>query len=463
MATTACIYLRQSKARDDSISLELQEAACRAYCEQHGYDVAAVVSEEGVSGFRDWRKRPRFGEVVAAGADVTVVYRWSRLSRRRLDQLQLIELLGRVESANESVDVSTAGGRMSRDLLLSIAAFESEVKSEQFKEALQRRVDAGLPKNGMARFGYTKGEDGGYSPDPVTGPVLRDLYLRYTAGAGFQALCKWLNDDGHTTTRGTPWLVSSLLRALDSGFGAGLLVMDRRSGDPGWLPGAHLPVITAAEWAAYREVRDRRRAEPPKRRTHKWHLSGLATCGLCGSRLVVNSYSAAKSQAICSSYKASRTCSGTWINRMALEVEVAMWFGGRIDLLAAELPQRDLERAAAQTLRDEAQRSLDGAVQALGQLAADRARGLLDEEGYRGAQSILLGDRNTAERALADARAEVTKLEPPENVYAALEQAPEQTPGEFGSLLARVLRRVEVTKQKLTFVPVLGDPENFQR
>lgn len=464
---TACLYLRQSKARDDSISLELQEAACRAYCERMGYDVKAVVSEEGVSGYRKWETRPRFREVLQSGADVTVVYRWSRLSRRRLDQLHLIEKLGRVESASESVDVSTAGGRFSRDLLLGVAAFESDVKSEQFKEALARRVAAGLPKNGMPRFGYAKGDDGRYSPDPETGPVLADLYRRYAAGAGFQALCMDLNARGVTTTRGTPWQVQSLLRTMDSGFGAGLLVMDRRSkpagGEDSWLPGAHEPVVTADEWEAYRAARARRRVEPPRRRTAKWHLSGLAVCGLCGSRLVVNSYDSAKSQAVCSEYKARRTCAGTWMNRVDLEKEVAVWLGGRADRLAAELPQRDAERAAALQARDRAQGSLDGAVRALGRLAADRARGLLDDDGYRGAQAELLAERAEAEGYLTAAREEVERLAPPEDALAALESAPAMTPGEFGALIGRVLRRVEVAKGGLAFVPVVGEPEDYAR
>ena len=169
----ADLYLRQSRARDDSISLEIQEAECRAHCARRGYDVGRVVVDEGVSGYRDWRERPNFGQLLDGDAEVLVVYRWSRLSRRRLDQAQLIDTLERagkrVESAVEPVDPSTAGGRLGRDQMLLIAAYESDVKSEQWKEALNRRSANGLPKNGLPRFGYVK--DGkAFVPDPVTGP-----------------------------------------------------------------------------------------------------------------------------------------------------------------------------------------------------------------------------------------------------------------------------------------------------
>lgn len=37
--TQAIIYARQSISREESISLELQESACRQYAEQHGYEI----------------------------------------------------------------------------------------------------------------------------------------------------------------------------------------------------------------------------------------------------------------------------------------------------------------------------------------------------------------------------------------------------------------------------------------
>lgn len=119
---TADLYLRQSKARDDSISLEIQEAQCRLHAQRQGYTVRNVIVDEGLSAYSDWTKRPPFPSLLNDTADVIVVYRWSRLSRRRLDQADLIDLIdliekagSRVESAVEPVDPSTAGGRIGRD------------------------------------------------------------------------------------------------------------------------------------------------------------------------------------------------------------------------------------------------------------------------------------------------------------------------------------------------------------
>lgn len=88
VAPRAVIYLRQSTHRDESISLELQETACRDYCDRMGYDIVAVRADPGISG-RTWLKRPDVQRVMAAieggEADVIVLWKWSRLSRSRKD------------------------------------------------------------------------------------------------------------------------------------------------------------------------------------------------------------------------------------------------------------------------------------------------------------------------------------------------------------------------------------------
>lgn len=50
--TRAVIYVRQSVARVDSISLELQESACREYARNRGYTVTHVCADCGVSGLQ---------------------------------------------------------------------------------------------------------------------------------------------------------------------------------------------------------------------------------------------------------------------------------------------------------------------------------------------------------------------------------------------------------------------------
>ena len=49
----AVIYTRQSVAREESVSLEMQEAACREYAAKRGYQVHTTVSAHGDEVRRD--------------------------------------------------------------------------------------------------------------------------------------------------------------------------------------------------------------------------------------------------------------------------------------------------------------------------------------------------------------------------------------------------------------------------
>lgn len=129
----AVIYVRQSTHKEESISLELQETACREYCIRMGYVVVEVIPDPGITG-RTWIKRAGVQKAMACvengDAEIIVLWRWSRLSRRRLhwavatDRIETIG--GRIESATEPVDTATAAGKFARGMLGEVAAFESE-------------------------------------------------------------------------------------------------------------------------------------------------------------------------------------------------------------------------------------------------------------------------------------------------------------------------------------------------
>lgn len=467
-ATTgqAVIYCRQSKETDESTSIEDQERICRAWCEREGYKVTEVIIDRDTSGSDKeipWRKRRHFPRVFDLDADLLLVYRWSRLSRDDFDQAEIVKkwgALGRdMQAATEPVDTKTASGYLHRSIILMFAAHEARQKSEMWKEIQAKRVAAGLPKDGVMRFGYMKdGKE--FVPDPVAGPVLRDLYIRYTAGAGFQDLVRSLNEDGVRTTRGNTWGVQTLLRALDSGFGAGLLISKGKTHT--FSPGRHEPVITPDEWTAYRDARTARRQLPTKVRTARWALSGIVVCGLCGGNMV--SANNAKRLLRCSSYNSKRTCKGTWA--IATQIENLTEFfllGWKDQELAAVLSaERGAAVEQARAVASGRESDLERHQQALSRLATMYATGDMDDEAFRSAQAGLLQQRDETERDLRAARGEVARLAPVDDVLDR-DNVGEMSPGEWGQRVGRVVRRIEVTKETFSFVPVVGEPMVFDR
>lgn len=272
-------------AREESISLEVQESVCRQYAERQGHTVVGVFKDPGISG-RTF-KRPGVRDAMQAiedgKAEVIILWRWSRLSRNRLDWAVAVDkvesLGGSIESATEPVDTATASGRFARGVLAEMAAFESEKIGETWKETHTRRVQNGLPHHGRPRLGYTYSKDTGYTVDPVAGSVLRDMYLDYIAGTGMRELTE------RSIAHGGPSDTSSVRRYLDSGFGAGKVVYRKEL-----HPGAHEGVITDLEFKAYQRARKARsNGQRGERSPHAY--TGLVVCE-CGARMAGNTTSA---------------------------------------------------------------------------------------------------------------------------------------------------------------------------
>lgn len=277
----AVLYLRQSQTREDSISLDLQERACREHCTRKGYTVVAIEADPGLSGGS--LNRPGFQRMLTMvkqrQADVIVLWKWSRFSRKRLDWYAALAEVeqhgGHIESATEDIDTTTSVGRLSRGVLVELAAFERERISDQWKEVWQRRAHLGLA-DGQPRFGY-RIHDGLYEPDPDVAGAVEQVYRWAVEGRSFRSLALWLNAQGHLTPKGGTWQGSTLRESLRNGFPAGLI----RHKDQ-FLPGVHEPIINAALWKQFQALL------PPAAtasRARKHLLSGLLRCAYCGGLL----------------------------------------------------------------------------------------------------------------------------------------------------------------------------------
>lgn len=280
----ATIYLRQSHYREESISLELQEIACRDYCDRMGYTVQAVEADPGISG-RTW-KRPAVQRVMQAldnrETDVVILWKWSRLSRSRKDWALAIDRAdlagGRIESATEPIDTATASGRFARGVMTEYAAFQSEQIGEQWEEVRQRRLNLGLPVSGRLPYGW-RWKNGGIEQHPGQAPYVVDMYRRYLGGEGSASLARWLNSENVPGPNGTPWTRIRPFTVMDSPIHAGLIPYRGKT-----YPGAHEPIIDMRTWETYRDERGGRRDRLAKPRSYEHLLSSLVWCS-CGARM----------------------------------------------------------------------------------------------------------------------------------------------------------------------------------
>ncbi|MFJ7947732.1 recombinase family protein [Streptomyces sp. NPDC096354] len=240
------IYVRVSKARDDMISPELQVGHALTLARSENIDIIAEpIMDLGESG-REFEER-RIEEIKQMARDkqfdVLILWIWSRFGRNLRESLQHLDALMdygvEVPAAKEDFDGKTTIGRFAIAQMLNIAELESNQKADSWRDIFTRRRNKGLPHSNRGRFGYYRCEscprwefgkkldtcpkcrNGILKIDPVTGPVLAQLYRDYAARISVRRLLVGLNRRGIKTFTGKPFTSGDLHAVLDSGFGLG--------------------------------------------------------------------------------------------------------------------------------------------------------------------------------------------------------------------------------------------------
>ena len=311
-AKMAIIYARQSIYREESTSIDTQVEHCRQACARAGYVVVGdPVVDADLSGrsFKRWSIGPIIERVRDGAADLVVVWKWSRWGRNTRESLnwlaELEEAGGQLEAATEALDSTTPVGKFSVTQMLAVSQLLSDQIGDSWRDARRGMViRRALPPTGGARLGYTYDPTTKlYAPDPVTGPALAGAYDRFVNGESAWAITLHLRGLGVTTTRGGIITEPSLRVALDSGFAAGLIRLNRPGriltpeqldglgvdGDgPVWLPNvtpdggrSWEPLIGLDLWEQYQARRTARKGLPPRARTPRTPLSGLLRCAGC--------------------------------------------------------------------------------------------------------------------------------------------------------------------------------------
>ena len=151
MARAVC-YIRVStqEQANTGVSLAPQEERLRAYCTMQGLEVAAVVREEGVSGSKPLGSRPGGAEVLrmVARREVShvVALKLDRLFRNAADALAQTEAwdkagvgLHLVDMGGQSLNTSSAMGRMMLTMMAGFAEFERALIAERTASALAHK------------------------------------------------------------------------------------------------------------------------------------------------------------------------------------------------------------------------------------------------------------------------------------------------------------------------------------
>jgi site-specific DNA recombinase len=240
----AAIYTRISSDSGTTLGVVRQEHDCRALAAQRGHRRPAELEE-----FLDLADRHKIA-LASVGGDV---------------------------------DLATPQGRMVARIKGAVARQEVEqisrrLRRKQLELAQEGKVGAG----GIRPFGYTRDRMNLVGEEAE---IIREAAERVVAGESLGGIAADLTARGISTVRGGPWSRTTLRELLLRPRIAGLrqyqgVVIGKAT----WPP-----ILDRETYEGVRAVLNHPRRRPPGLTNARKHLlSGIATCGVCGSPLKIH-------------------------------------------------------------------------------------------------------------------------------------------------------------------------------
>ncbi len=286
-ALRVCIYCRVSteEQSQEGVSLGAQEDRCRALAKAKGWTVAQVYVDPGFSGKN--LQRPALQRLVQdARAGIwqsVVVWKLDRLSRRQKDLLYLLEDVCEphhigIQSVTEPFDTTTSIGRAMLGVLSVFAQLERETIVERVKMGRRASWQLGRWPGGKVPYGYQRVGRGELVPDPVTSPIVQELFQRAGEGLAPLALATDLNTRKIPPPEGGErWWDNGIRDILKAPVYRGWV---QNRGDQ--RPGKHPALIDEALWNRVQTYHEQRKTGKRQPRP-EFLVDGLLTCSLCGS------------------------------------------------------------------------------------------------------------------------------------------------------------------------------------
>ena len=292
------VYIRVStdEQAKEGYSIRAQEEKLRAYATLKEWNIYSVYADEGLSG-KDIEGRPAIKQLVS---DVTsgkvknvLVYKIDRLTRSTKNLIELVELFNRhnctFNSLQESIDTSSATGRMFLKIVGIFAEFERENLAERVRLGLERKAKEGFTNCSFsASFGYDR-ENGNKIPEineEKAALVRRIFDMFLNQNYNYTQIADTLNAEKIPTLKGKEWLTSSIQRLLTNPNYVGKVrysIMDKTRYFES--DGHHAPIIDEQTYYQVQEkigkVQRISRTKPPRSEVY---FCGVLYCPLCGAK-----------------------------------------------------------------------------------------------------------------------------------------------------------------------------------
>ena len=220
MKTLGYVRVSTDKQAERGVSLEAQAEKIRAMAVVHNAKLAEIIVDGGESAKS--LNRPgmvRLLAMVDAGEVQTVIIaKLDRLTRSVKDLCTLLERFERrgvaLVSVAESLDTSSAAGRLVLNIMTAVSQWEREAIGERTRDAMRHKRSNG-ERVGNIPYGFRLAADGRHlEQDPGEQTVLAEIRRFRREGTTLRGIAAALNHRALQTRRGTAWRLESVARAL---------------------------------------------------------------------------------------------------------------------------------------------------------------------------------------------------------------------------------------------------------
>lgn len=215
----AIIYARYSSDNQREESIEGQLRECKAYAEKNGITILTTYIDRALSAKTD--NRPEFQRMIKDSAkglfDMVLVWKLDRFARNRYDSAHYKATLRKngvkVVSATETI-AEDSTGILLESLLEGYAEFYSAELGEKVRRGLTENALKGKANGGYVAYGYTVDNDRRFQIDPVTAPIVLEVFKSYANGMTIKQIVDSLNERGIKNSRGSNFTINIVTNML---------------------------------------------------------------------------------------------------------------------------------------------------------------------------------------------------------------------------------------------------------
>lgn len=294
MNVAAYVRVSTQEQKLHGISVDAQEAACRAWVQEHGHHLVGVYNDAGLSARAKYTKRTamlRLIEDIKAGKIELVIFtkldRWFRNVADYYEVQSILEAHNvKWRAVQEDYETETASGRFKVNIMLAVAQDEADRTSERIAAMHVYKKSKG-EYCGPAPVGY-KVVDKLPAFDEETFPAVRAFFDTYFATTSTSKAIDAAADLGLKLNRSRACRMLSNPTYAGDAFGIAC---------PAYITKEQYDSRQAFAMTKtrYREAKDRR----------VYLFSGLLRCGTCGGNMVSSASRETKSGTRFKYYKCS--------------------------------------------------------------------------------------------------------------------------------------------------------------